>query len=196
LSLRYVETDEILHECLLCLVAEEAHFTLELSRSRGYTMAGQMDVIYLPDQRQTKKKVTSGSANRQRQHLEQFRTDDAEHAALHALVRASGKSLGGFVMELVRIEAGSTSRPRLYRPCVHADMAAFLQAMVEFRRGNSLLNQQTRAVNTAMLFAEERGAAQLQGDVREWRRALDRLHEQFALAVASIHEALGDEREG
>ena len=36
-------------------------------------------IIYLPDDRQRTKKVTSGSNRRKRQHLEQFRTDDTEH---------------------------------------------------------------------------------------------------------------------
>ena len=155
------------------------------------------DVICLPDQRQQgRKKVTSGSQKRRRRNLERFRTDDTEHAALREMVRASGKSLGAYVMQLVGIEGGKGSRPRMIRRRVRADVSAFLRGVAEIRRVNSQLNQQTHAANTAMLFAEEHGAARLEDEVRAWRRELERLREQFAGPIAVIHAALDNEREG
>lgn len=154
-------------------------------------------VIHLPDQRQHgRKKVTSGSNTRRRRHLEWFRTDDAEHAALHEMLRASGKSLGALVMELIGIEGGKDARPRIHRRRVRADVSAFLQRVVEFRRSNSLLNQQTHAANTLTLFAEEHGAERLAEEVRAWRQAIDLSREQNAATHAAIIAALDDEREG
>src|SRR4051812_42449173 len=69
------------------------------------------DVIYLPDQsRRARKKITSGSNKRRRRHLEWFRTDDTEHAALHA--RLKGESLGAYVMRLSGIDGDKESRVR------------------------------------------------------------------------------------
>lgn len=154
-------------------------------------------MIHLPDQRQHgRKKVTSGSQKRRRRHLERFATDDAEHAALQEMLRASGKSLGAFVMEVAGIAAGKEARPRMYRRHVRADVSAFLQGVVEFRRSNGLLNQQPRAANTLTLFAEEHGAARLAEEVRAWRRSIDLLREQNAATHAAIIAALDDEREG
>jgi len=155
------------------------------------------EVIHLPDRRQHgRKKITSGSQKRRRRHLERFATDDAEHAALHEMLRASGKSLGAFVMEVAGIAAGQEARPRMTRRRVRADVSAFLQGVVEFRRANGLLNQQTRAVNTTMLFAEEHGAARLADEVRAWRRSIDLMREQNAATHAAMIAALDDEREG
>jgi hypothetical protein len=175
----------------LAALAEPAAEELE-------TRAGEPPaVIRLPDERQQgRKKVTSGSDNRKRRHVERFRTDDTEHSALHERLQASGKSLAAYVMQLTGIEGGKDSRPRLHRRGMRADMPAFLQGMVEIRRVNSLLNQQTRAINTAMLFIDEHGAARLEAEVRAWRRELEQLREQFAAPIAAIHAALDHEREG
>lgn len=155
------------------------------------------EVIHLPDQRQHgRKKVTSGSQKRRRRHLERFATDAAEHAALHEMLRASGKSLGAFVMEVAGIAAGKEARPRMHRRRVGANVSAFLEGIVELRRSNSLLNQQTRAANTLTLFAEEHGAERLAEEVRAWRRSLDLSREQNAPTHAAIIAALDDEREG
>jgi hypothetical protein len=75
------------------------------------------EVIHLPDLRQPSKKVTSGSNKRRRQHLERFRTDDAEHAALHEQLRATGLSLGAYVMKLAAIEGGECLAHPAARPC-------------------------------------------------------------------------------
>lgn len=112
------------------------------------------------------------------------------------MLRASGKSLGAFVMELIGIEGGKDARPRIHRRRVRADVSAFLEGVVELRRSNSLLNQQTRAANTLTLFAEEHGAERLAEEVRAWRRSLDLSREQNAPTHAAIIAALDDEREG
>ena len=75
------------------------------SASSEETRGGAPEIIYLPDQRQRTKKVTSGSGNRRRKNVERFRTDDAEHLALEALVQANGGSLGAYVMQLAAIDS-------------------------------------------------------------------------------------------
>src|SRR4051794_10164097 len=110
------------------------------------TRGGPPEVIYLPDGRQRHKKVTSGSNKRRRQHLEWFRTDDTEHEALHAKMRASGLSLGAYVMKLAAIDSSKEARPRR-RPIPDIDAAALVRAQVAFSRANNNLNQIAHAAN-------------------------------------------------
>ena len=71
-----------------------------------------------------------------------------------------------------------------------------MQGLVSFNRANSLLNQQTHVANTLALFAEEHGAERLLAEVRELRRGVELLREQFEAPLAAIQAALGDEHEG
>ncbi len=98
-------------------------------------------------------------------------------------------------MQLAALD-GKGQRPRLHRRRTSADVAALLQALVDFNRANSLLNQTTRTANTLALFAEEHEAGRLTEEVRALRQAVEALRGQFALPIAAIHAALGDDREG
>ena len=157
--------------------------------------AGGPDVIYLPDQSQprARKKITSGSNKRQRRHLERFRTDDAEHAALHA--RLNGESLGAYVMRLLGIEGGMETRARQRgRPSV--DAVALTRAMVDFSREHNNYNQAVRALNTLVLMAEERSSTELADEIRRLQSIVEDLQTQFAAPLAAIQAVLGHVREG
>jgi hypothetical protein len=151
-------------------------------------------VIHLPDLRQASKKVTSGSAKRQRHHVERFRTDDAEHEALHGQLRESGLSLGAYVMQLAALR-GMGRRPRLRRRAT-LDVKAVTAALVAFNRGNNNLNQLAHGANRLLLIAEERGSRDLAAEAKELRRAADALRDQFAPSIAAILAALSHVREG
>jgi hypothetical protein len=153
-------------------------------------------IIHLPAQSQPEpKKKRSGSQNRQRRNLEWFRTDDAEHAALHEKVRASGKSLGAYVMQLAAIDATDEARARRRsHPTVEAE--ALLQAVAAFNRQHSNYNQAVKALNTLALVADERDSDRLADKVDVLRAALARMQEQFAAPFAAILEAVHGVREG
>ena len=160
------------------------------------TRAGLPDVIHLPDVRQPLKKVTSGSENRQRTKAIRVRLHPADAERLREEAAAAGMSVAGYLAS-GRLDTETASRPRLRRRNASVDVAALMQGMVSFNRALSLLNQQTRALNTLALFAEEHGAERLAVEVREMRRALETMRRQFDVPVAAIHAALGgDEREG
>jgi hypothetical protein len=159
------------------------------------TRAGAPDVIYLPDARQRTKKVTSGSNRRKRQHLEQFRTDDTEHETLHEQLRASGLSLGAYVMQLAEIAGGKVSRPRR-RGRAAVDDVALTQATVALNRVGNNQNQEVRALNELVLIAREQSNARLETLVLERIEALRRMPDLFAGPVAAIQAALNDDSEG
>lgn len=164
--------------------------------AEGETRAGAPEIIYLPDQRQHgRKKVTSGSENRQRTTAIRVRLHPADAARLKEEAADAGMSVAGYLAS-GRLGEEVAARPRLHRRRVRADVSAFLEGVVEIRRTNSLLNQQTRAANTFALFAEEHGAARLTEEVRAWRRSIDLLLKKFEGPIAAIHAALDDEREG
>jgi hypothetical protein len=151
------------------------------------------DVIYLPDQSQPVEKTRSGSEKRRR-HLERFRTDDTEHAALHAKVRASGKSLGAYVMQLAAIDATQEARARRRsRPTV--DALALKEAMTGFNRENSNYNQAVKALNTLALVAQERSSRELAEAVNATCNRIDRLQQGFEPSFAAILAALAHVRE-
>jgi Mobilization protein NikA len=153
-------------------------------------------VIHLPDQRQHgRKKVTSGSNKRQRRHLERFRTDDAEHAALHEQLRATGLSLGAYVMRLAAIEGGNVSRARR-RGHAPVDVVALTQALVAFNRAGNNQNQTARALNELVLIAREQGCDRLEKQVRDIAAAVRAGPDLFAAPVAAIMAALNRDREG
>jgi hypothetical protein len=146
------------------------------------------EVIYLPDERQRRKKA-SGSDKRQRQHREHFRTDDIEHAALHAKVLASGKSLGAYVMQLAEIAASDAARQRR-RPHVDVDTAALVRAQVAFSRANNNLNQIAHAANRLVLECPELTSQHIAAELRDLHRAVESLRDEFAAPLAAIMEAI------
>jgi hypothetical protein len=152
-------------------------------------------VIHLPDLRQSTKKVTSGSNKRQRQHLERFRTDAAEHAALHEQLRATGLSLGAYVMRLAAIEGGNVSRARR-RGHAPVDVVALTQALVAFNRAGNNQNQTARALNELVLIAREQGCDRLEKQVRDIAAAVRAGPDLFAAPVAAIMAVLNRDREG
>lgn len=154
------------------------------------------EVIHLPDRRQHgRKKVTSGSNKRQRTTAVRVRLHPADLERLKLEAAEAGMSVAGYLAS-GRLGTEAAARPRMTRRRVRADVSAFLQGVVEIKRGNSLLNQQTHATNLMMLFAEEHSAARLGDEVRAWRLALNRLWEQNAVTHAAILAALDSEREG
>jgi hypothetical protein len=142
------------------------------------------------------KKSRSGSARRRRQHLEQFRTDDAEHEALHAKVRASScRSLGEFVMRLAAIVSAPETRPRR-RARVSFDSEALMRGLVAFNREHNNYNQAVRALNTLVLVADERSNSQLAYEIRRLQHEIAQLQQQFSAPVAAILGAMQRDREG
>jgi len=170
--------------------------TETLDPSGAETRAPLPDVIHLRDERQQKKKVTSGSETRRRRHLERFRTDDAEHEALQARLRASGKSLGAYVMDLAAIEGGDGSRARLSRGSSSVDSIALTRALVELNRVGNNQNQIARALNELVLIVREQGTRRLEVKIDQLAQAILDLPAAFAVPLAAIHAAMSDDREG
>ena len=166
------------------------------SASSEETRGGAPEIIYLPDQRQRTKKVTSGSGNRRRKNVERFRTDDAEHLALEALVQANGGSLGAYVMQLAAIDSDIDSRPRLNRRPVSVDTAALTRALVELNRVGNNLNQIARALNELALIAHEQSSRRLELRIEELAAAISSAPDALAVPLAAIQAALSRDREG
>jgi hypothetical protein len=147
------------------------------------------DIIHLPDGRQRTKKVTSGSDRRKRQHTERFRTDDAEHEALHEQLRVRGLSLGEYVMQLAKIGSGKIARPRRGNRAA-VDNEALTQAVVAFNRAGNNQNQIARALNELLLVAHEQSSARLASEIEARLAAIDELTAMFAEPVAAITAAM------
>jgi hypothetical protein len=147
-------------------------------------------------ERQRKKKVISGSETRRRQHLERFRTDDVEHEALHARRRASGKSLGAFVMDLAAIDGDSGSRARLSRGSASIDSIALTKALVELNRVGNNINQIARALNELALIAHEQSSRRLESQINDLTEAIYAMPDTLAIPLAAIHAAMNHDREG
>jgi hypothetical protein len=141
------------------------------------------------------KKVTRGSENRQRSKVIPIRMHPADAERLKADAADAGMSVSGYLAS-GRLGSEAAPRPRIRRRRTTADVAALLQACVEFSRADSLLNQIAHASNTLALFAEEQGAGRLLAEVRELRRAVERVGDKFDAPVAAIHAALGDDSQG
>jgi hypothetical protein len=166
----------------------------EAEPAEAETRAGA-DIIYLPDERQRTKKITSGSNKRKRQHLEQFRTDDAERDALREQLRATGLSLGEYVMQLAKIAGGKEARPRR-RGRAAFDAVALTQAVVAFNRAGNNQNQIARSLNELLQIAREQSNARLESLVSELAEAVRGIPDLFAEPVAAIMAALDDDSEG
>jgi hypothetical protein len=148
-------------------------------------------VIHLSDGRQVAKKVTSGSAKRQRKHLEKFRTDDEEHAALHEQARACGLSFGAYMRATKLGNAGPRAKRR-----APVDAAALTQALVAFNRAGNNQNQLARGVNELLLIAREQGNERLENLAKELAQAIRGLPMLFAEPVAAVLAALQHDRQG
>jgi hypothetical protein len=122
-------------------------------------------------------------------------TDGEGWHPIHPHLCAYDRGFAGYLAS-GRLGEEASPRPRIYRRRVTADVAALLQALVDFNRADTLLNQAVRALNTLALFAEDHGSARLLTEVRELRRTLDQLRDKFDVPVAAIQAALGDDREG
>jgi len=135
----------------------------------------------------------SGSAKRQRQHVEQFRTDDAEHAELRRRAWADGRlSVGAYCRKRTLGDPG----PRHARGPAPADVQLLAQHLSAFNRIGNNLNQTTRALNELRLVAQEMDADRLTRIVSDAiernRQAVDELR----IAIAANLAAFGRDREG
>jgi hypothetical protein len=149
------------------------------------------DVIYLPDGRQRVKKVTSGSATRQRRNLEQFRTDDAERAELHARAQASGLTFGAYLRACGVGDAGPRARHR-----APVDREALAQATAALNRVGNNQNQIARALNELLLIAREQSSRRLENLVEELADAIRDLPGAFAVPLAAMLDAVRHDSEG
>jgi len=160
------------------------------------TRAGAADVIYLPDDRQRTKKVTSGSENRQRKAGVFVRLHPADEARLKIEADAAGISLAGYLAS-GRLGEETAHRPRMKRRRATADVAAYLDGLVDFRRGNSLLNQGIHALKRMALVAEAEGCGgRMVEEIAALRGEIEQIKQRFAAPVAAIQAALSDDREG
>ena len=150
-------------------------------------------VIHLPDQRQFRKEVTSGSEKRQRRHVVQFRTDDAELAELQRRAWDSGRlSVGAFCRKRALGDPGV----RHARGPAPADVRLWAQNFTALNRIGNNLNQTARALNELLLIAQEMNAdrlARIAGDAIERNRAI---YDELCATFAVLHARSGDDREG
>ena len=99
-------------------------------------------VIHLPHLPPPANLVRKRKPKRQRQHVEQFRTDDAEHAQLVAKSRAAGLSVGAYVRACALGDAGPRARRRA---TIDRELLAINNAALN--RVGSNLNQIAKALN-------------------------------------------------
>jgi hypothetical protein len=165
------------------------------SASSEEIRGGAPDVIYLPDQRQRTKKVTSGSENRQRSTAIRVRVtpDDAERLKNEAA--AAGTSVAGY-LAAGRLDDESARRPRLSRRPVSVDTLALTQALVELNRVGNNLNQIARALNELALVAREQGSHRLELRIEALDAAIRDAPDVLAVPLAAIQAALSRDREG
>lgn len=136
----------------------------------------------------------SGSNRRQRQHVEQFRTDDAEHAELQRRAWDSGRlSVSAFCRKRTLGDPGV----RHARGPAPPDVQLLSRNFGELNRVGNNLNQTTRALNELVLIAREIGADRL---VRIAREAIERSEtaiDELRAVMAENRHALGyRDREG
>jgi hypothetical protein len=99
-------------------------------------------VIHLPHLPPPADLARKRKPKRQRQHVEQFRTDDAEHTQLVAKSRAAGLSVGAYVRACALGDAGPRARRRA---TVDRELLAINNAALN--RVGSNLNQIAKALN-------------------------------------------------
>ena len=159
------------------------------------TRGGVPEVIYLPDQRQRTKKVTSGSENRQRSTAIRVRVTPADADRLKAEAAAAGMSVAGYLIS-GRLTIEAATRPRMNRRPVSADTAALTQALVELNRVGNNLNQIARALNELALVAREQGSRRLEFRIEALDAAIRDAPDVLAVPLAAIQAALSRDREG
>jgi len=150
-------------------------------------------VIHLPPPPSVPERRQSGSNKRQRRHVEQFRTDDAEHAELQRRAWADGRlSVSAYCRKRTLGDPG----PRHARGPAPPDVRLLARHLSEFNRTGNNLNQTARALNELRLIAREMEAdrlARIVADAMERNRtALDEL----SAAIAAHIGARSDDREG
>jgi Mobilization protein NikA len=153
-------------------------------------------VIHLPPPPPVREpyRPRSGSEKRQRQHVEQFRTDDAEHAELQRRAWDSGRLS---VSAYCRKRALGDPGVRHARGPAPPDIRLLAQNFGELNRVGNNLNQTVRALNELVLIARETGNDRLlriAGEAIERNRlAVDELR----VVMAENRRALGHrDREG
>src|SRR3954454_14178795 len=117
--------------------------------------------------------------NRQRSHVERFRTDDDEHAALHMLAHSSGLSLGAFIRASTIGKPGARSK----RAAPTEASRLRFEHVTAINRAGNLVNQGIRALN------EIRRAAP---DARERDRLayeLEQLRKLLETSIPFLNEA-------
>lgn len=149
-------------------------------------------VISLSDERQLRKQVTSGSETRQRRHVVQFRTDDAELAELQRRAWDSGRlSVGAFC----RKRALGSPGVRHSRGPAPLDVRLLAQHLSELNHVGSNLNQTTRALNELRLIADgieaDRLAQRAADAIERSAAAIDEVRQ----AINTVCRALGHDRE-
>jgi hypothetical protein len=148
-------------------------------------------VIHLPDLSRDVPplKARRGSDTRQRRHVEQFRADDAEHAALEARARDSGLKIGAYVRACALGDAGPRSRRQSRLPAIDAKELARNNAELNWIGSN--LNQAVRALNEIALN-DGGGLA----EVAHLTQPIERVLDELRLTLAANRRALGHDREG
>jgi hypothetical protein len=141
-------------------------------------------IIQLPDLSQPMPK----KPKRQRQHLEHFRTDDAEHAELAARARDTGLSVNAFC----RMRALGSPGPRSRRNRPEIDEKLLARNNAELNRIGSNLNQAVRALNDIALTAGTERLAQVAHLVAPIEATLA----DIRLTLTANRRALGYDSEG
>jgi Bacterial mobilisation protein (MobC) len=165
------------------------------SASSEETRGGVPAVIYLPDQRQRTKKVTSGSENRQRSTAIRVRVTPADAERLKTEAAAAGTSVAGYLVS-GRLTIEAATRPRMNRRPASTDTAALTQALVELNRVGNNLNQIARALNELAFVAREQGSRRLELRIEALDAAIRDAPDVLAVPLAAIQAALSRDREG
>ena len=147
------------------------------------------DIIYLPDERQQRKKVTSGSEKRQRSKAIRVRVLPADLERLKTEAAAAQMSVAGYLAS-GRLGKETANRPRLKRRRSAADVSALLDALVAFNRAGNNQNQIARALNELALIAREQSAARLENQIAALAEEIRGISAMFAEPVAAVMTAL------
>lgn len=141
-------------------------------------------------------KSRHGSENRQRSAGILVKLTPADHQRVKTEAAAAGMSAAAY-LATGRLNNETARRPRVNRRRhVAVNEAALLRALVAFNRASNNLNQVAYTGNRLMIVAEEHGAAELQEEAREIRRAVEALRNDMAAPLAAILAALTGVREG
>jgi hypothetical protein len=132
----------------------------------------------------------SGSNTRKRRHVEQFRTDDAEHEELRQRAYNAHLSVGAYCRERTLSECGPRSR-RSPPSLTPANVKLLWQYFIELQRQGNNLNQLARAMNELLLIVQTMNndrLARIIAATLEQNRAIYRDMEQAARNAARLFE--------